>query len=132
MLCDRKTKPKFTVKQVAECERCNHVSRKKVWCCLFGVWIKEPERNEIITPSGKIKYPSLPKMAGGLAKESVKYLKAGRPKRSDEDQAKVILICEQCEFYVTQSRIGPRCKKCGCNMKIKSRWATAHCPVGKW
>jgi len=130
MSCDRSTLPEFTKEQIEACEKCKHASGKKVWCCLFGVWIKEQSR--IITPDKKIKYPSMMKMAGNFTKESYEYIKEGRPKRSDEEKAKVILMCQQCEFYVPQTKLGPRCKKCGCNMNVKARWATAHCPIGKW
>jgi len=118
--CNKIIKPEFTKEQIAECEKCKYASAKIQWCGLFGCWIQKPS------------YPSSIKMAGSFAKESAKYIKAGRPKRSDEEQAKLMLICEKCEFYEKKTPIGPRCRKCGCCMKIKTRWATAHCPIGKW
>ena len=36
-------------------------------------------------------------------------------------------ICQGCEFLNDN-----KCDKCGCFMKIKTRVATARCPVGKW
>ena len=137
MLCNKKIIPIFTVQQVIECKNCIHISAKKIWCCLFGIYIPSPKVkiefiNEIIIPDKKIKYPGMMKMAGNFTKESYKYIKEGRPKRSDEEIAKISLICQGCEEYVPQTKLGPRCKKCGCNMNIKARWATAHCPIGKW
>tara|TARA_Y100000310_G_scaffold332693_1_gene408744 strand:+ start:327 stop:716 length:390 start_codon:yes stop_codon:yes gene_type:complete len=37
-------------------------------------------------------------------------------------------ICEGCEFLTKNNR----CEKCKCFMKVKTRIATAACPVGKW
>ena len=37
-------------------------------------------------------------------------------------------ICKGCEFLSDNDR----CEKCGCFMKVKSRIATASCPIGKW
>ena len=37
--------------------------------------------------------------------------------------------CLTCEHYIKATS---QCKKCGCFMELKSRLATASCPVGKW
>ena len=37
--------------------------------------------------------------------------------------------CQGCEHLIKATN---QCKKCGCFMKIKTRIATARCPVGKW
>ena len=37
--------------------------------------------------------------------------------------------CQNCEHLIKATNT---CKKCGCFMKIKTRVATASCPVGKW
>ena len=36
-------------------------------------------------------------------------------------------ICTGCEFLNNN-----KCEKCGCFMKVKTRVATASCPIGKW
>ena len=36
-------------------------------------------------------------------------------------------ICMGCEFLNNN-----KCDKCGCFMKVKTRVATARCPIGKW
>lgn len=140
MTCNRITPPEFTKNQIAECQECRHSSGKKIWCCFFGVWIGEQKR--IITPSKKIlrpKYPSILKMAGNFSKSALSHVRRGFKKRTKEEQEKIIRICEtsgqggkKCNFYIPDSLIGPRCTKCGCYMKLKKRWATAHCPIGHW
>ena len=37
-------------------------------------------------------------------------------------------ICNGCEFLTEKNK----CEKCGCFMKVKTRVATARCPIGKW
>ena len=37
--------------------------------------------------------------------------------------------CQGCEHFVKPTS---QCKKCGCFMKVKTRIATAACPIGKW
>jgi len=37
-------------------------------------------------------------------------------------------ICKGCEWLSDSGR----CKKCGCFMKLKSRFAAMSCPIGKW
>ena len=37
--------------------------------------------------------------------------------------------CQNCEHLIKATN---QCKKCGCFMKLKTRVATASCPVGKW
>ncbi len=124
MICNRIIQPvEFTKEQITECEKCKHLSGKKVWCCLFGLWIKEPERNR------KVKYPSLIKQAGSFSKAAVKQARAGNPKRSDIEQARIMLICKSCEWFVPDRF---RCIKCGCRMKNKIPWETTHCIIGKW
>ena len=37
-------------------------------------------------------------------------------------------ICQGCEFLTDKNR----CQKCGCFMSVKTKVATASCPIGKW
>ena len=37
--------------------------------------------------------------------------------------------CQKCEFLLKPTN---NCKKCGCFMKVKTKVATASCPIGKW
>ena len=40
-----------------------------------------------------------------------------------------IAICESCEFYIKSTT---NCKKCGCFMKIKTKFKGLSCPIQKW
>ncbi len=117
-------KPKeFTEEQIQDCKKCKHVSGREVWCGLFGCWIDG--RDLIIKP----KYPPLIKQAGSFTKAAINQGLKGNPKRSDEEIAKIILICEGCDYYVKNKM---RCTKCGCGMKTKIPWQTTRCYIGKW
>jgi predicted Zn-ribbon and HTH transcriptional regulator len=37
--------------------------------------------------------------------------------------------CQGCEHLIKATN---QCKKCGCFMKVKTKVATARCPIGKW
>jgi hypothetical protein len=71
--------------------------------------------------------PSSPELFQNLAKEGVRWLKAGMPLLPQEVAQERLSLCKVCEFYV-----GARCSKCGCQMKVKTTLATSSCPIGKW
>jgi len=130
VFCNKITKPEFTKQQIAECQKCKHASAKKIWCCLFGVQIIE--EGKILMPSRKIKYPSIPRMGLNFAKAAGRHIKSGLEKRTEAEQAACIATCKKCEFYIRETKVGPRCSKCGCCINLKKCWATSHCPLGKW
>ena len=43
--------------------------------------------------------------------------------------AKRLDECQSCEHFIKSPS---RCNECGCFMKVKTRLATARCPIGKW
>jgi len=124
MPCNKKTIPEFTKKQIEECKKCKHISKKEIWCCLFGVWVKEKGR--IITPSRKIiQPPTLSQMAVHFAKAMAKWAKKGFKTVGKEMYFRRRLICIDC----TSKR---RCPKCGCSLWAKAALASEECPEGKW
>ena len=83
--------------------------------------------------------PSLKEMVYSLndtAREILSNAIKNKVILATEEQAKERLdICLTCEFFVIQpegSIMPARCSKCGCGMKVKSRFAAASCPIGKW
>jgi len=64
-------------------------------------------------------------MALQATKEVTKWVLDGAHKAKDADER--MAICNACEFLK-----GDRCDKCGCFMSIKTKMATAQCPIGKW
>jgi len=73
--------------------------------------------------------PSTIQMAKNLAESTVKHVKSGLLKVTEEERQKRLDICSDCEFYIPKE---DRCGKCGCYMKSKSTWKTGQCPIGKW
>jgi len=124
MPCNRKTKPEFTKEQLAECEHCKHISGKKIWCCLLGVYVKEPSK--IITrPKKIITPPTIPQMATHFAKAMIKWAKKGFKTVSKEEYFKRRLACSQCQPT-------GRCPHCGCNLWAKAALVTETCKEDKW
>ena len=42
---------------------------------------------------------------------------------------KRLSMCYDCEHFISATN---QCKECGCFMKVKTKLATARCPIGKW
>lgn len=67
------------------------------------------------------------KMAKGLA-TSIKDIAKSKTKFcSSEEHDERYFICTNCEFLKNG-----RCTRCGCFMKIKTKFAAMKCPIGKW
>jgi len=130
MSCNQIIPPKFTAEQTKECLHCKMASAKVRWCGHFGVWIQE--QGKIITPPEKIAYPSMPRMAANFMIAAGKHIASGFANRTPAEQEQCRVICEACPHYVPDSRLGPRCRKCGCWVSLAKRWATKPCPEGKW
>jgi hypothetical protein len=84
--------------------------------------------------------PTLPGIGTQLHNywEAIKrWVKAGRPVRSDEEVAELHAnFCAKCDWFDKESS---RCKGCGCNVKPtgsallnKIKMATEHCPQQLW
>ena len=141
-LCGRKKSdgpPALTPEQFKTCkeggpkkEGCRYISGKKRWCGNFRVRIEQPQRSKIITPDKRIQYPSLPQMGKNFVKASARHVLSGMKKRTEAEQQTCIEICRVCNEFVPVTKIGPRCKKCGCNIRLKTLWSTSHCPLNKW
>lgn len=124
MSCDKKTIPKFTPEQIAECKKCKHISGWKIWCCLLGVDIIV--RPRIVTPSKKmIIPPTIPQMAQHFAKAMVRWAKKGFKTVDKEVYFMRRLACTQCQPT-------GRCPHCGCNLWAKAALITENCPEKKW
>lgn len=73
--------------------------------------------------------PSLWQKAKNLSGAIVDHVAAGLPHADDKTIEHRLEVCHTCEHFDTAYS---RCRKCGCNMTIKVRWAEQRCPVGKW
>jgi hypothetical protein len=79
--------------------------------------------------------PSIPRMAANFGKAFVTHAMSRFKNRPEEEQQRYINICRtnQCGHYVIIDG-EERCtnKKCGCYLKLKTRWSSSACPIGKW
>jgi predicted RNA-binding Zn ribbon-like protein len=78
-------------------------------------------------------YPSTPQMIKNAAVSVVKNVQsvlAGNALKVEDNQASDRLnICKSCNFFDNSQM---RCKKCGCQMAIKTYLKAERCPIGKW
>jgi hypothetical protein len=134
VICDKVNKPVMTAAQIAECQKCKHASEKKVWCCLFGIWIQESGKNTTITTAAKtvnlyqrkklIPKPTLPQMAEHFGRAMVKWAGSGFKTVAKETYIVRRQICSDCID-------GRTCPHCGCQLWAKVALATEKCPEGK-
>lgn len=73
--------------------------------------------------------PSLAKQAKSATLSTIRWVAAGRPIRSKEEQVAILAICRECPEYLTDKN---RCSKCGCHLRQKTKMSTEHCPESKW
>ena len=72
---------------------------------------------------------SIVKMIQEFSSELGKFIKAGAPVVTKNKYQERIGICNACE-HIKRPQFS--CGKCGCNMSLKCKWATAKCPIDKW
>ena len=88
------------------------------------------------------KLPPTSQMVRNLAVDHWKSLKAfvrGKqvivPQEVAEERWE---ICKQCPYLLYDetnpdtNKVDGRCTECGCFMNVKTHYATAECPIGKW
>ena len=63
-----------------------------------------------------------------FTKELAAYIGQGAPNVTTEEYEERLKTCNDCE-HITEKFT---CNQCGCNMTIKSKWATSNCPKNKW
>jgi hypothetical protein len=137
MLCI--SRPEITSEQIKICQQCKFASAKKIWCCKFGFYFKEPSK--IIQPDEKLilpkdvyvpdkpldtrKKPTLLQMASDFVKAMIRWGKSGLACVSKDEYIKRRSICNNCTD-------GWRCPHCGCMLWAKVALVTEKCPEGKW
>ena len=86
-----------------------------------------------LTENKQSDYPPIRQMAKTATKSAIDWIGHGAPTSSEELTNQRKTICENCEFWTSQTfgKSG-RCKKCGCLTWFKIRMATEKCPIGKW
>jgi hypothetical protein len=76
--------------------------------------------------------PSLTTMAGNFIGAMGAYAKDGFRNVTKEEHAVRKAICDGCEFWDGEARMGAgKCNKCGCT-GAKLWMASSECPIKKW
>ncbi len=89
---------------------------------------KEVKYLEMLYQKANTTEPGLLEKGLNLGKAMVNYALDGFANVSEEDYKKRLNICENCPER-TENWV---CKKCGCGLKLKAKWASQSCPLGKW
>jgi hypothetical protein len=69
--------------------------------------------------------PNFFNMVKNFSSEVVKFAKSGFKYVSPEEYEKRLDACIKCPHVKNP---GLRCGLCGCNMELKAKWKTSHCP----
>lgn len=92
-----------------------------------------PNMERQITPD-MLEEPSLLELAQNFTSALAKWVKAGAPVVSEEVYRERSAICDACEYWEPEARLGlGKCMAPGCGCTKLKRWlSTEHCPMGKW
>jgi hypothetical protein len=102
-----------------------------------GLDMSEFEQEALATEEDAVEYPPLSMQLWFYKEAVIRWNKAGRPKRSDEEVKELLNNhCKTCSWFDTEKS---RCKGCGCAVSEgslaifnKLRMGTEHCPQEKW
>jgi hypothetical protein len=102
-----------------------------------GLDMSEFEREAPATEEEAVNYPPLSMQAWFYKEALIRWNKAGRPKRSDEEVKELLNgHCKACSWFDSKKS---RCKGCGCAVSEgaiaifnKLRMGSEHCPQEKW
>lgn len=121
------------IQEPEPCEGCKPIQDQVLLDALSNAGGFETEIKPEDTPEGVV--PDYPPMSLQLwlYKEALlKWQRAGRPVRTDEEVAAILPICQACDWYDPERK---RCKGCGCRVTEggipvtnKLKMATEHCP----
>lgn len=73
--------------------------------------------------------PTAARMAASFAAAVGGHVLSGMKGVSGEVREARLAACRACDVYRAAT---DSCRLCGCNVSVKTRWASSRCPVGKW
>lgn len=121
------------IQEPEPCEGCNESADRLEKALSKELKLDEIEIRPEDTPTGEV--PDYPPMSLQLwlYKEALlRWHRAGRPVRSDEEVKDILKICQGCDWYDPEAK---RCKGCGCHISDggipvtnKLKMATESCP----
>lgn len=109
------------------CEKRGKVSLAVWSACSRVKPMPEDERDAILKAFDETVEPGTLQKMFSFGKALTQHAASGFSTTDDETYRLRLETCRDCEFYV-----GDTCKKCGCGMSRKARWAEQKCPLGKW
>lgn len=106
-------------------------------CMLDLVGIDGSLDEDVVMVPENVEYPGMPTQLSNYWTAVKRWIKAGRPKRSDKEVARIhSQFCSKCDWYDKEMQ---RCKGCGCKVKPqgaallnKIKMATETCPRKFW
>lgn len=75
--------------------------------------------------------PGLLQRGMNFAKAGLRHIAGGMSSVDDAEYEARLNVCRGCD-YCDQTHLVCLRHECGCFLKIKARWATETCPIGRW
>lgn len=112
------------------CENCSFAVVKHEKPCKKKQKVKAENKEEVKD------YPPVSIQMINYKDALIRWQKAGKPTRSEEEVNKILETCKTCDWYDEDKK---RCRGCGCKVTTssfailnKAKMATEHCPKGEW
>jgi len=131
-------KPSASNPNIISTEEMLDISDEEVREMIADAGLDMKEFEQEVPAEGEVpNYPPLSMQAWFYKEALIRWHKAGRPKRSDEEVTELLDgHCKTCSWYDPEQK---RCKGCGCAISEgsiaifnKLRMGTEHCPQEKW
>lgn len=75
--------------------------------------------------------PGILTKALSFGKAIARHVASGLKETTSEQYAERLAVCEGCDQFKPNAG-KPSCRKCGCSLPSKLRWASERCPLGFW
>ena len=99
------------------------------WICICNKCGFKAKLNEKCNIVRECKTTTFIEKLQNLNKTGEEWVAQGNPIASPVSVESRLEICKTCENFDANST---SCKLCGCNMNLKTRLQSAHCPINKW
>ena len=91
------------------------------------IYMEDAKYMELVQKYTPKKSPSLAKQAFNFAKSTTKHVAGGMMHVDSKTYQERVGICNGCDRLKDD-----KCIECGCFVKLKAKWASESCPIGKW
>lgn len=91
----------------------------------------DPDAANDALPAADQGGPNILRKVVSFTRAAIRHAADGLRRTTESEYMDRISVCRTCDkFSGTDQK--PGCSKCGCSLRVKLRWRTEACPLGKW